>query len=86
MQLNAAIDRYLQVAGSFGRPMALDQFGLARPEVEEMLSAWEEDYHLNRYFELVSAAALSGDPSAYVINGALYTAIIIQETIRDVLQ
>ncbi len=65
--------------------MPLDQFGLSQPEVEATLSAWEEDYHLNRHFELVPASWMHSGSPAYRINGALYTAIIFRESIRDVL-
>ena len=85
MNLNEAVARYLQAAGGFGQPMPLSQFQLPQAELETMLSAWEEDYHLNCYFELIPASRMSEGAPAYRINGALYTAIVIQETVRDVL-
>jgi len=50
-----------------------------------MLSAWDEDYHLHCYFELIPASRMSAGAPAYNINGTMYTAIVIQETVRDVL-
>ena len=85
MDLKAVVDRYLQEIGAFGEPMPLGRFGLAHDEVETLLSAWEDDYHLSRHFELVPASGMSGAAPAYRINGALYTAIVFRETIRDVL-
>ena len=86
MELRAAVERYLRVAQAFGRPMSLSDFGVSREELQVALSAWEEDYQIHRHFELLPSdgqAAESGSP-CYEINGELYTAIIIKETIRDV--
>ena len=86
MTLKAAVEKYLEIARQFGKPMPLAQFGLPHDELVAMLSAWEEDYHLNRHFELLPASqAGAGDP-AYLINGVAYTTIVFRESIRDVLQ
>ena len=85
MNLKEAVARYLQAAGRFGEPMPLSQFQLPQAELEAMLSAWDEDYHLHCYFELIPASRMSAGAPAYNINGTMYTAIVIQETVRDVL-
>jgi hypothetical protein len=85
MDLRAAVEKYLEVAGSFGKPMPLDRLGLTQKEIEAMLSAWEDDYHLNRHFELIPASGMPADAPAYRVNGTLQTAIVFRETIRDVL-
>ena len=85
MNLKAAVERYLESVGSFGVPMPLDRFGLTQAEVEAMLAAWEDDYHLSRHFELVPSSQASVPAPAYSINGAVYSAIIFRESIRDVL-
>lgn len=90
MNLKAAVEKYLEVAREFGRPMPLAQFGLHKDELEAMVSAWDEDYHLHRHFELIppsqAGAPSPGDDPVYLINGVAYTAIVFQESIRDVLQ
>ena len=89
MELQAAINRYLEVAGEFGRPMRIADFGLPREEVESLLAAWEEDYQLHRHFRLIPAErttpGLVAD-DAYPVQGIFYTAIVFQKSILDVLQ
>jgi hypothetical protein len=85
MELRAAVEIYLTTTGSFGEPMLLDRFGLTQKQIETLLSAWEEDYHLNRHFELIPASGMPAPAPAYRVNGTLYTAIVFRETIRDVL-
>ena len=89
MDLKAAVGKYLEVAGEFGRPMALAQFGLSREATEAMVAAWEEDYQLHRYLELIPASEdPSGAtlPSAYVVAGLAYTAVVFRSSIRDVIE
>ena len=85
MNLKDAVAKYLEVAGQFGESMALDGFGLPRAEAEAMLSAWDEDYHLHRHFELVPASWMSEGTPAYNVNGGLYAAIIIRDSIGEAL-
>ena len=89
MELNAAVAKYLEVVKEFRRPMLLSGFGLPKDELEAMLGAWDEDYHLHRHFELLSPAA---DPSGvrenratYWVQGLAFSAIEFHESIRDVL-
>jgi len=96
MDLKTAVARYLEKVAGFGCPLPLAQLGAAREEIEAALSAWDEDYHLHRHFELLPAAPErpasednpAGQPAgdaAYRINGIPYTAIIFRESIRHVL-
>jgi hypothetical protein len=89
MELKAAVERYLEVVNEFLRPMPLSGFGLPKHELEAMLGAWDEDYHLHRHFELLPPSA---PPSAvpetaavYWVHGHAYGAIVFHESIRDVL-
>ena len=90
MDLKAAVEKYLEIAGSFGEQAALGRFGLAPKEMEAMLETWEDDYQLSRHFELVPfswmAPGIAAGTPAYRINGVLYSAIIFRESIRDVLR
>lgn len=85
MNLKEAVEKYLKVAGGFGKTMPLADFGLPPSETEAMLSAWDEDYHLNRHFELVPTSWMTAGATAFSINGVLYSAIIIRESIRETL-
>ena len=86
MTLSEAVQKYLSVAGDFGAEMPLSGFGLPQAEVEAMVAAWDEDYHMHAHFELVPASWMSPQGPAYQINGALYSAIVFRPTIRDVLR
>jgi hypothetical protein len=85
MTLKAAVEKYLAVTGRFGETMPLRKFGLPQAEVEALLSAWDEDYHLHRHFELIPASSMSEGATAYSVSGVLYSAIIIRESIREAL-
>ena len=85
MNLKEAVEKYLEVAGRFGETMPLSRLGLPQAEVEALLSAWDEDYHLHRHFELVPASGLAEGASSYSINGELYSGIILRESIREAL-
>jgi hypothetical protein len=85
MTLQQAVEKYLGIAGRFGETMALSQFGLPRAELEALFSAWDEDYHVHRHFELVPASWVSESSPAYCINGALYSGIILRDSIREAL-
>ena len=86
MDLKTAVRKYLEAAGEFSRPMPLARFDLPREQIQKTLSAWEEDYHLHRHFELIPASYLNtGDPS-FTINGMEYSKIVFLPSIRDVLQ
>jgi hypothetical protein len=89
MDLRGLAENYVVLAGGFGQPVALSRLGVPRAELERSLSAWEDDYQLSRHFELLP---VSGDPSnnfgvpeTYQVNGQSYTAIIMKESVRDVL-
>lgn len=90
MNLKAAVEKYLAVAGAFGRPMPLSEFGLDRKTTEAMLAAWEEDYQLHRHLELIPASP--GIPTgedlqqmSYFIGGIAYTGLVFRESVRSVI-
>lgn len=88
MELRAAVERYLEVVKEFSRPMPLSSFGLSKEELETMVSAWDEDYHLHRHMELIAASTASPgvqEATQYLINGLPYSAIVFKESIRHVL-
>jgi hypothetical protein len=50
MTLREVVERYRALAGGFGRPVPLSAFGLGREEAERLFSAFDEDYHISRFF------------------------------------
>ena len=88
MDLKAAVAKYLEVVGEFGRPMPLTEFGLSREATEAMVSDWEEDYQLHRHLELIPATGGPGGrpaESAFVVAGMAYTAVVFRASIRSVI-
>ena len=51
MTLREVVDRYRTLAGGFGPPVALSAFGLEREDTERLFSAFDEDYHISRFFQ-----------------------------------
>ena len=86
MNLQAAVEKYLEVVGEFGRLMSLTEFGLSREATEAMLSAWEEDYQLHRHLDLIPAAGVPDSQRAYVAGALAYTGVIFHASIRDVFE
>ena len=50
MTLNEVVERYRSLAGGFGKPIALRAFGMERAETERLFGAFDEDYHISRFF------------------------------------
>ena len=80
MNLREVIKKYLAIVGGYGRLAALADFGLDRAEIERVFAAFDEDYHISRYFHL---SRVSG--TAYTINGFDHTHVTIDAEIQDVL-
>lgn len=79
MQLRELVDKYLSLAGSFGRDVALERFGLDRAETERLFSAFDEDYHISRYFHFSC-----GSGASYSINGFPQTHLSLDASISEV--
>ena len=90
MELKAAVEKYLEVVKEFDLPMPLSRLRLSNEELEAMVSAWDEDYHLHRHFELISPSfappGIGEDATVYLINGLRYSAIVFKESIRHVFE
>jgi hypothetical protein len=80
MTLRQVAEKYLTVASSYGHPAPLADFGLDRDETERTFSAFDEDYHISRYFHFTSGAGV-----AYKINGFDHTHVSIDAEIQSVL-
>ncbi len=99
MNLRETVDKYLDIAGDFGRAVPLADFGLSREETERHFSALDEDYHISRYIHFSSPEAsdqrsASSDQKAkpsirkaesFQINGFSHTHLAIDAEIAQVL-
>jgi hypothetical protein len=83
--LRGIVDTYRQLAGGFGRPLALAAFGFSPEETERVFGIFDEDYHISRFlrFSLQSP----GEPSArtYRINGFPQSHLAIDAEIESIL-
>jgi hypothetical protein len=80
MNLREAVEKYLALAGGYGCPAALADFGLDHAQTERTFAAFDEDYHISRYFHF---SRVTG--TAYAINGFDHTHVSIDAEIRDIL-
>jgi hypothetical protein len=80
MTLRELVDKYLAVAGGYGKPAALASLGLSREEIERTFGQFDEDYNISRYFHFQCAAGAN-----YAINGFPQTHVSIDAEIQSVL-
>jgi hypothetical protein len=80
MNLREIVEKYLVLAGGYGRPAALADFGLGRAEAEGIFAAFDEDYHISRYFHFSRETG-----TAYAINGFDHTHVSIDAEIQSIL-
>jgi len=90
MTLKELVEKYLEKAGGYGRPLHLSEFGLSREELERELSAYEEDYQISRFFQLTRAPDEENHPRPggaplYTINGFDYSHLAILAEIEEIL-
>ncbi len=80
MDLNEVTRKYLEISGGYGRPVALADFGLAAGEIERVFSAFDEDYHISRFFHFSADTR-----TPYHINGFEHTHVAIDAEIQSIL-
>lgn len=80
MNLDKVVEKYLAIAGSYGFPAALADFGLDRGQTERIFGAYDEDYNISRYLHFSQVAG-----TAYAINGFDQTHVSIDAEIQSVL-
>src|SRR5258708_12565049 len=81
MNLREIVEKYLALAGGYGRPVALADFGFDRAQTERVFAAFDEDYHISRYFHFSRTAG-----PAYTINGFVHTHASINSQTLTVLK
>ena len=80
MPLSDLVARYKALAGEFGIPVALAGFALSHEETERIFSAYDEEYHISRFFHF----SVSGG-QAYRIDGERATHVAIDAEISTIL-
>ena len=80
MSLRELVRLYRLHAGDFGRPIALSAFHLSAPETARLFSAYDEDYHISRFFHFSEAGG-----QKFAINGFSATHVAIDAEIETIL-
>jgi hypothetical protein len=80
MRLREVVEKYLAVAGGYGKPVALAALGFPRGETERVLSLFDEDYHISRFFHFRNNSGES-----FQINGFPQTHVSIDAEIQSIL-
>lgn len=80
MSLSELVRAYRLHAGKFGQPVALSAFALPPAETERLFSAYEEDYHISRFFRFTE-----GSGQKFSINGFSATHVSIDAEIQTIL-
>ncbi len=84
-ELKQIVEKYLQAAGEFGKPVPLSAFGLSREETERTFSAFEEDYHIGRFLSFMDQPAVAASHQSFQINGFPQTHVAIGAAVREIL-
>ena len=80
MGLAEVVEKYLAVAGEYGKSIALSSLGLSKEEIEDVFSTFDEDYHISRFLHFACAAGAN-----YDINGFPQTHVSIDSEVQSIL-
>ena len=80
MDLRELVQKYIAAAGGYGKQIPLSALGTSREEMQQALSALDEDYHISRFFHFANAAGES-----FQINGFAQTHVSIDPEIQSIL-
>jgi len=80
MSLREIIERYLSVAGGYGKVIPISALGLSRAEAEKAFGVLDEDYNISRFIRFVCAAGAD-----YSINGFPQSHLSIDSDIQTIL-
>jgi hypothetical protein len=80
MPLGELVQRYVSLAGAFGKPVALSSFHLTPAETERLFSSYDEDYHISRFFHFSEAHG-----AKFSINGIPATHVSLDAEIETIL-
>ena len=79
-ELRQLVERYLLLAGQFGREVSLDSFALGSEETARVFSALDEDYQISRYLKFTRQSG-----AEFSINGFPQTHVAFEEAVLDLL-
>ena len=71
---------YATIAAKPGEPIPLAAFKLSLEETEKLFSAFDEDYHISRFFHFSES-----DGQKYLIDGESVTHVAIDSEISTIL-
>jgi hypothetical protein len=84
--LREVVEKYRQLAGGFGRPLALSAFGFSAEETERVFGIFDEDYHISRFFHFsLQAATAPNSVHNYRINGFPQSHVALDAEIESIL-
>ena len=80
MSLREIVERYLSVAGGYGKVIPISALGLSHAEAEKTFDVLDEDYNISRFIHFVCAAGAD-----YSINGFPQSHLSIDSDIQSIL-
>jgi len=80
LTLRELVDRYRSLTGGFGQPVPLSAFTLDQVETERLFSAYDEDYHISRFFHFIQERG-----TKYSVNGIPVTHVSLDAEIESLL-
>jgi hypothetical protein len=84
--LRDIVEKYRELAGGFGRPLALAAFGLTPEETERVFGIFDEDYHISRFFHFsLQPGAGERSTRSYRINGFPQSHVALDAEIETIL-
>lgn len=81
LSLHELIDRYNNLVHTFGDPVALSNFGFSIEEADRLFSAFDEDYHISRFFTFTQESGAQ----PHSVNGFPATHVAISPEIQSIL-
>lgn len=78
--LREVIEKYLAAGGGYGHEVAISALGFSRDEAEDVFSAFDEDYHIGRFFHF-----RLGDGESYTVDGFPQTHVSIDAAVQSIL-
>ena len=78
--LRQLVDRYVVLAGGYGKPIALGKFDLTPGETSTVFGSFDEDYHISRYLHFSKQ-----EGNSYLIGGEQVTHLSIDQSIQEIL-
>jgi len=80
LKLAEIVAKYLDAARGYGKLIPLSSLGLSQEEIEKTFSAFDEDYHISRFFQFSRSGG-----SEFLIDGFPQTHVAIDAEIQSIL-